>query len=191
VTGDVATSTANAERQAAFKARMREHGKRQLTVWVTSHQAHAIVTYLAGGGDPLPAPALATRDGDERHPSTSLPVTPPAAQTSDDALALLRRALAHGQRPRFKKTVLPNHGQGWEVFVGPHPVAQVWKASSGYGWEGRQTLRVSWLDALSPDRARTREQTAWAVLTSLGLGDGTPPSTTAEQASLALGEVAQ
>lgn len=40
--------TTNAQRQAAFKARMRSQGKRQITVWVTDAQAQAIKTYLEG-----------------------------------------------------------------------------------------------------------------------------------------------
>lgn len=43
----------NAERQAAFKARMRAEGKQQLTVWATAAQAKAIKAYLEGESLPV------------------------------------------------------------------------------------------------------------------------------------------
>lgn len=55
----------NAERQAAFKARMKAEGKRQLTVWVTPAQAAAIRAYLEGEPLPVtqPQPTPEAREG--------------------------------------------------------------------------------------------------------------------------------
>lgn len=153
----------NTERQTAFKARMREQGKRQLTLWVTPQQAEAIKAFV---GRSVAPPPLAGRLDSE--PAEPLPVTLPTGEVVA-AHAPVREALAEGLEPRFKKAVLPAYGEGWKIFLGPHPVGQVWKAKSGNGWEGRQTLRVSLLESLSPHQARTRQQVTRAVLASLEL----------------------
>lgn len=62
--------TAGKDRQAAFKARMREEGKKQITVWVDAEQEKQIKVVLAGNAPaatPAPIPAL--------KPAHSLPVT--------------------------------------------------------------------------------------------------------------------
>lgn len=41
----------NAERQAAFKAKMRQAGKKQIAIWVNPAQQAAIVAFLAGTGE--------------------------------------------------------------------------------------------------------------------------------------------
>ena len=41
----------NAERQAAFKAKMRQAGKKQIAIWVDPAQQAAIVAFLAGTGE--------------------------------------------------------------------------------------------------------------------------------------------
>ena len=46
--------TTNRTRQAAFKSRMREAGKQQLTVWVTPAQANQIKALLATEMDAVP-----------------------------------------------------------------------------------------------------------------------------------------
>ena len=38
----------NAQRQAAFKAKMREAGKKQMTIWADPGQQAAIMAFLAG-----------------------------------------------------------------------------------------------------------------------------------------------
>lgn len=38
----------NAQRQAAFKARMRQAGKKQIAIWVDTQQETAIGAFLAG-----------------------------------------------------------------------------------------------------------------------------------------------
>jgi hypothetical protein len=43
----------NAQRQAAFKARMRQAGKKQIAIWVDPRQEAAITAFLAGA-TPLP-----------------------------------------------------------------------------------------------------------------------------------------
>jgi hypothetical protein len=43
----------NAQRQAAFKARMRQAGKKQIAIWVDPPQEAAITAFLAGAA-PLP-----------------------------------------------------------------------------------------------------------------------------------------
>jgi hypothetical protein len=46
----------NAQRQAAFKARMRQAGKKQIAIWVDPQQEAAIGAFLAGTA-PLPVTA--------------------------------------------------------------------------------------------------------------------------------------
>ncbi len=41
----------NAERQAAYKAKMRQTGKKQIAVWVDPAQQAAIMAFLAGTGE--------------------------------------------------------------------------------------------------------------------------------------------
>lgn len=41
----------NAERQAAFKAKMHQAGKKQIAIWVDPAQHAAIVAFLAGAGE--------------------------------------------------------------------------------------------------------------------------------------------
>lgn len=49
----------NAERQAAFKAKMRQAGKKQIAIWVDPAQQAAIVAFLAGTGElPVMRPQL-------------------------------------------------------------------------------------------------------------------------------------
>ena len=49
----------NAERQTAFKAKMRHAGKKQIAIWVNPAQEAAIVAFLAGTGElPVTAPPL-------------------------------------------------------------------------------------------------------------------------------------
>jgi 23S rRNA G2445 N2-methylase RlmL len=49
----------NAERQAAFKAKMRQAGKKQIAIWVDPAQQAAIVAFLAGTGElPVTASSL-------------------------------------------------------------------------------------------------------------------------------------
>ena len=49
----------NAQRQAAFKAKMRLAGKKQIAIWVDPAQQAAIVAFLAGTGAlPVAAPPL-------------------------------------------------------------------------------------------------------------------------------------
>ena len=50
----------NAERQAAFKAKMRQAGKKQIAIWVDPGQQAAIVAFLAGTGE-LPVTASPLR----------------------------------------------------------------------------------------------------------------------------------
>ena len=49
-------ATTNQERQAAYKAKMRQQGKRQATGWVDAAQHEAIKAYLQGD-EPLDEPA--------------------------------------------------------------------------------------------------------------------------------------
>jgi hypothetical protein len=53
----------NAQRQAAFKAKMRQAGKKQIAIWVDPAQEAAIVAFLAGTGSlPVtPAPSRPIR----------------------------------------------------------------------------------------------------------------------------------
>ena len=53
----------NAERQAAFKAKMRQAGKKQIAIWVDPAQKAAVVAFLAGMGSlPVtPAPSRPVR----------------------------------------------------------------------------------------------------------------------------------
>jgi hypothetical protein len=51
--------TTNAERQAAFKARMRQAGKKQIAVWVDAAQEAAVIAFLSGAS-PLPSPLPVT-----------------------------------------------------------------------------------------------------------------------------------
>ena len=49
----------NTERQAAYKAKMRQAGKKQIAIWVDPAQQAAIVAFLAGAGElPVTAPPL-------------------------------------------------------------------------------------------------------------------------------------
>lgn len=50
----------NAERQAAFKAKMRQAGKKQMTIWADPEQLAAIMAFLAGT-DSLPVMTLPSR----------------------------------------------------------------------------------------------------------------------------------
>lgn len=56
--------TSNKDRQAAFKERMRETGKRQITVWVNTDQEQQVKGLLAG--DPLPVTNSAAALTEER-----------------------------------------------------------------------------------------------------------------------------
>ncbi|MEO6563092.1 MAG: hypothetical protein ABIN99_08620 [Nitrosospira sp.] len=49
----------NAQRQATFKAKMRQAGKKQIAIWVDPAQQAAIVAFLAGTGElPVTASSL-------------------------------------------------------------------------------------------------------------------------------------
>ncbi|MEP7371200.1 MAG: hypothetical protein ABI659_03130 [Nitrosospira sp.] len=49
----------NAQRQATFKAKMRQAGKKQIAIWVDPAQQAAITAFLAGTGElPVTAPPL-------------------------------------------------------------------------------------------------------------------------------------
>ena len=49
----------NAQRQSTYKAKMRQAGKKQMTVWADPAQQAAIVAFLAGTGElPVTAPQL-------------------------------------------------------------------------------------------------------------------------------------
>jgi hypothetical protein len=49
----------NAQRQAAYKAKMRLAGKKQITIWADPAQQAAIVAFLAGTGElPVTDPRL-------------------------------------------------------------------------------------------------------------------------------------
>jgi hypothetical protein len=50
----------NAQRQAAFKAKMRQAGKKQMTIWADPEQQAAIMAFLAGTGS-LPVMTLPSR----------------------------------------------------------------------------------------------------------------------------------
>ena len=50
----------NAERQAAFKVKMRQAGKKQMTIWADPGQQAAIMAFLAGTGS-LPVMTLPSR----------------------------------------------------------------------------------------------------------------------------------
>ncbi|GAB1720383.1 MAG: hypothetical protein NTAFB09_21140 [Nitrosospira sp.] len=52
----------NAQRQAAFKARMRQAGKKQIAIWVDPQQEAAITAFLAGA-TPLPVTPEPSRPG--------------------------------------------------------------------------------------------------------------------------------
>ena len=43
----------NAERQAAFKAKMRQAGKKQMTIWADPGQQAAIMAFLGTGSLPV------------------------------------------------------------------------------------------------------------------------------------------
>ena len=148
----------NSERHSEFKARMREQGKRPPTRWVPCQQAEAIKALL-GSSVALPPPSGGLP------PAEPLPVTRPTCEAGD-AGAPIRQALAEGLEPRFNKAVLPANVERWNIFLGPHPLGQVWKANSDYAWEGRQTRAVSSFESLSTHKARTRQQLTRAVLAS-------------------------
>ena len=66
----------NAERQAAFKAKMRRAGKKQIAIWVDPAQEAAIAAFLAGT-DPLPVISSPSR-------SLRLPASPGKARKKRD-----------------------------------------------------------------------------------------------------------
>ncbi len=74
--------TTNRTRQAAFKARMREAGLRQVTVWVTEQQARQIKEWLAGSArDETPEAVTGNVDLVSSAP-------PPARLATDNDLVL-------------------------------------------------------------------------------------------------------
>jgi hypothetical protein len=74
--------TTNRTRQAAFKARMRVAGLRQVTVWVTEPQARQLKEWLAGGAqDKTPQSVTGNND-------LSALAPPPASLTTDNDLVL-------------------------------------------------------------------------------------------------------
>src|SRR5665213_1367625 len=49
----------NAQRQAVFKTKMRQAGKKQMTIWADTGQQAAIVAFLAGTGElPVMSPPM-------------------------------------------------------------------------------------------------------------------------------------
>ena len=85
----------NAERQVAFKAKMRQAGKKQIAIWVDPAQEAAIAAFLAGT-DPLPVTS-----------SPSRPIRLPASRAERGKNAILAKPggskmTNYGKRTRQK-----------------------------------------------------------------------------------------